>query len=99
MINAPLDKIVFSSTLTQNKPNKSGHTLINIAKHSKFFYVTSLSPNRHTHEDPVHSISDILGMVFLSLSLSSRDISISVADDHMSSDHFSIQILIDKPPK
>ena len=38
-------------------------------------------------------------MAFLSLNLSSRDISFSVADDHMGSDHFPIQISIDKPLK
>ena len=38
-------------------------------------------------------------MAFLSPGLSSRDISFSVADDHMGSDHFPIQISLDKPPK
>ena len=38
-------------------------------------------------------------MAFLSPGLSSRDISFSVADDHMGSDHFPIQITLDKPLK
>ena len=38
-------------------------------------------------------------MAFLSAYLSSRDISFSVADDHMGSDHFSIQISLDKSLK
>ena len=43
--------------------------------------------------------SDILNMAFLSPGLSFRDISFSVADDHMGSDHFPIQISFDKPIK
>ena len=74
------------------KPNKSRQTLVNIAKDLKLFYVKQLVPNRHTHEDPLHGTSDILDMAFLSPALSSRDISFSVADDHMGSDHFPIQI-------
>ena len=50
-------------------------------------------------DDPVHGTSDILGMAFLSPALSSWDISFSVADDHMGSDHFPIQISLDKPLK
>ena len=38
-------------------------------------------------------------MAFLSPGLNSRDISFSVADDHMGSDHFHFQILPDKPLK
>ena len=38
-------------------------------------------------------------MAFLSPGLSSRDISFNVGDDHMSSDHFPIQISLDKPLK
>ena len=49
------------------------------------------------HEDPVHGTSDILDMALLSPGLSSRDISFSTADDHMGSDHFPIQISLDKP--
>ena len=81
------------------KPNKSGQTLVNIAKDMKLFYVNQLSPNRHTREDPVHGTSNILEMAFLSTGLSSRDISFSIADDHMGSDHFPIQMSIDKPLK
>ena len=36
-------------------------------------------------------------MAFLSQGLNSRDISFSVADDHIGSDHFPIQISLDKP--
>ena len=43
--------------------------------------------------------SDILDMAFLSPGLSSREISFSLANDHMGSDHFPIQILLDKPIK
>ena len=60
---------------------------------------TNLSSDRHTREDPVHGTSDILDMAFLSPGLSFRDISFSIADDHMNSDHFPIQISFDKPLK
>ena len=40
-----------------------------------------------------------LDMAFITPGLSSRDISFSVADDHMGSDHFPIQISLDKPLK
>ena len=79
------------------KPNKFSQTLVNIAKDLKLLYVTQLSPNRHTLEYPVHGTSDILDMVFLSPGLSSRDISFSIADDHMGSDHLIIQISLHKP--
>ena len=78
------------------QPNKSGQTLLNIANDLKLFYVNQLDPNRHTRDDPFHRTSDILDMAFLSPGLSSRDISFSVAD-HMGSDHFPIQISLDKP--
>ena len=78
------------------KPNKSGQTLVNIATDLKLSYV---EPNRHTREDPVNGTSDILDMTFITPGLSSRDISFSVADDHMGSDHFPIQISFDKPLK
>ena len=58
----------------------------------KPFYVYQLSLNRHTREDPVHGTSDCLDKAFLSPGLSSRDISFCIADDHMGSDHFPIQI-------
>ena len=38
-------------------------------------------------------------MAFITPGLSSRDISFSVVDDHMGSDHFPIQISLDKPLK
>ena len=50
-------------------------------------------------EDPVHGTSDILDMAFLSPGLRFGDISFSIADDHMGSDHFPIQISLDKPFK
>ena len=81
------------------KPNKSGQTLVNIAKDLKLFYVNQLGSNRHTREDPVHRTSDVLDMAFITPGLSSRDISFSVADDHMGSDHFPIHISLDKPLK
>ena len=81
------------------KSNNSGQTLVHIAKDLKLFYVNQLRPNRHTREDPVHGTSDILDMAFLSPGLSSRDISLNVADDHIGSDHFLIQISLDKPLK
>ena len=74
-------------------------TLVNIAKDLKLFYVSQLQPKRHTREDPVHGTSDILDMAFITPGLSSRDISFNVADDHMVSDHFPIQISLDKPLK
>ena len=73
--------------------------LVNITKDLKLFYVNQLSPNRHTHDDPVCGTPDILNMAFLSPGLSSQDISFSIADDHMSSDHFPIQFSFDKPLK
>ena len=90
----------FNSKLKQFgcvKPNKSGQTLVNIAKDLKLFYVNQLSPNRHMREDPVPSTSDILDMEFSSPGLSSRDMSFSISDDHMGSDHFPIRISLDKP--
>ena len=81
------------------KPNKSGQALVNIAKDLKLFYENQLGPNRHTREDPVHGISDILDMAVITPCLSSRDISFIIADDHMGSDHFPIQISLDKPLK
>ena len=70
-----------------------------MAKDLKLFYVNQLSPNRHTCEDAVHGTSDILDIEFLSTGLSSQAIPFSVADDHMGSDHFPIQISLDKPVK
>ena len=50
-------------------------------------------------KDPFHGTSDILDMAFISPGFSSRDISFSIADDRMGSDHFPIQISLDKPLK
>ena len=69
------------------KPNKSGQTLVNITKDLKLFYVNQLEPNRHTHEDPANDTSDIIDFAFITPGLSSQDISFSVTDDHMGSDH------------
>ena len=109
MINALLKHVIFLGYTYFNskykqfgcaKPNKSGPMLVNIAKHLKLFYVNQLGPNRNTRHDPVHGTSDILeNMAFLTPGLSSRDISFSVADDHMGSDHFTIQISLEKPLK
>ena len=106
MINALSNQVIFLGDFHSKhkqfgcvKPNKSGQTLVNIAKDLKLFYVNQLCPNRHTGEDPFHGTSDILDMAFISSGLSSRDLSFSVADDRMGSDHFLIQILLDKPLK
>ena len=104
MINALSNQVIslrdFNSKHKQFgcvKPNKSGQMLVNIAKDLKLFYVNQLEPNRHRREDPVHGTSDIFDMAFIIPGLSSRDISFSVADNHMGSDHFPIQISLDKP--
>ena len=106
MINALSNQVIFLgdfNSIHQQfgcvKPNKSGQTLVNIAKDLKLFYVNQLCPNRHTYEDSFHGTSDILDMTFIFPGLSSRDLSFSVADNHMDSDHFSIQISLDKPLK
>ena len=69
MINALSKQVIFLRDFNSKhkqfgcaKPNKSGQTLVNIAKDLKLFYVNQLEPNRHTREDPVHGTSDILDM-------------------------------------
>ena len=106
MINALSNQVIFLGDFNSKhkqfgcvKANKSGQTLVNIARDLKLFYVNQLCLNRHMHEDPFHGTSDILDMAFISPRLSSRDISFSIADDHMGSDHFLIQISLDKPLK
>ena len=106
MINALSNQVIFLGDFNSKhkqfgcyKPNKSGQTLVNIAKDLKLFYVNQSGPNRHTRDDPVHDTSDILDLVFITTGLSSRDISFSVADDHMGNDHFPIQISLDMPLK
>ena len=106
MINALSKQVIFLGDFNSKhkhfrcvKPNKSGQTLVNIAKDLKLFYVNQLGPKRHMRDDPVHGTSDILDMAFISPGLSSRDISFCIADDHMGSDHFPIQISLDKPLK
>ena len=78
MINALSKQVIFLEDFNSKhkqfgcvKPNKSGQKLLNIAKDLKLFYVNQLEPNRHTHEDPVHSKSDILDMAFITPGLSS----------------------------
>ena len=73
MINALSNQVIFLGDFNSKhkqfgcvKPNKSGQTLVNIAKDLKLFYVNQLEPNRHTRDDPFHSTSDILDMAFLS---------------------------------
>ena len=98
MINALSNRVIFVGDINSKykqfgcvKPNKSGQTLVHIAKDLKLFYVNQLSPNGYTREDPVHGTSDIFDMAFLSSGPSSRDISFSIADDdYMGSDHFPI---------
>ena len=75
MINASSNQVVFLADVNSKhkqfgcvKPNKSGQTLVNIAKDFKLFYVNQLSPNRHTR---VYGTSDALNMAFLYLGLSS----------------------------
>ena len=106
MINVLSNQVIFLGDFNSKhnqfgcvKPNKSGQALVNIAKDLKLFYVNQLGPNRHMRDDPFRGTSDILDVAFLSTGLSSRDISCSVADDHMGSDHFPIQISLDKPLK
>ena len=106
MINTLSNQVIFLGDFNSKhkqfgyvKPNKSGQMLLSIAKDLKLFYVNQLCPNRRTREDPFHGTSDILDMAFISSGLSSRDLSFSVADDHMGSDHFPIQISLDKSLK
>ena len=110
MINALSNQVIFLGGFNSKhkqfgcvKPNKSGQTLANIAKDLKLANIAKdlkqLGPYRHTREGPVHGTSDILDMAFMTPRLSSRDNSFSVADDHMGSDHFPIQISLDKPLK
>ena len=101
MINVLSNQVIFLGDFNSRhkqfgcvKPNKSGQKLVNIAKDLKLFYVNQLGPNRHTRDYPVH-----FRYGFPIPGLSSPDISFSVADDHMGSDHFPIQISLDKPLK
>ena len=77
-INALLNQVIFLRDFNSKhkhfgcvKPNKSGQTLVNIAKDLKLFYVNQLGPKRHRRDDPVHGTSDILDMAFISPGLSS----------------------------
>ena len=78
MINALSNQVIFLRDFNSKhkkfgciKPNKSGQTLVNIAKDLKLFYANELCPNRHTREDPFHGTSHILDMTFISPGLSS----------------------------
>ena len=94
MINALSNQVIFLGEFNSKrkqfgcvKPNKSGQTLVNITKDLKLFYINQLGSNRQTRDDSFHGTLDILDKAFISPALSSRDISFSVADDHMGSDH------------
>ena len=59
MINALSNQVIFLGDFNSKhkqfgcvKPNKSGQTLVNIAKDLKLFYVNQLGPNRYTRDDP-----------------------------------------------
>ena len=87
MINALSKQVIFLGDFNSKrnqfgcaKPNKSGQMLVNIAKDLRLFYLNQLGPRSHTRDDPVHGSSDILDMAFISPGLSSRDVSVSVAD-------------------
>ena len=76
MINALSNQVIFLVDFNSKhkqfgcvKPNKSGQTLVNIAKDLKLFYVNQLCPNRHTREDPFYGTSDILDMALYPLVL------------------------------
>ena len=106
MINALSNQAIFLKDFNLKhkqfgcvKQRKSRQTLVNIANDLKLFYVNQIDSNRHACDDPFHGTSDILDVAFLSPGLSSRDISFSIADGHMFSDHFPIQISLDKPLK
>ena len=106
MTDALLNQVIFLGEFNSKhkqfecvKPNKYGQTLVNIAKDLKLFYVNQLCLNKYTRKDPFHGTSYILDMAFISPGLSSRDISFSIADDHMGSDHLPIQISLDKSLK
>ena len=76
MINALSNQVIFVRDFNSKhkqfgcvKPNKSGQTLVNIAKDLKLFDENQLGPNRHTTDDPIHGTSNILDMAFLSQDL------------------------------
>ena len=71
----------------------------NATQCSQRFETVLCKPIRAKQAYAVHGTSDILDMAFIGQGLSSRDICFSVADGHMSSDHFPIQISLDKPLK
>ena len=71
MINALSNQVIFLGYFNSKhkqfgcvKPNKSGQTLVNIAKNLKLFYVNKLELNRHTRDYPFYGTSDNLDMAF-----------------------------------
>ena len=79
MINALSKQVIFLGDFNSKykqfgcvKPNKSGQTLLNIAKDLKLFYVNQLERNRHTRDDPVHGTSEIVGMAFITTGISPK---------------------------
>ena len=72
MINALPKQVIFLGDFNSKhkqfgcvKPNKSGQTLLSIAKDLKLLYVNQLERNRHTRDYPGHGTSDILDMAFI----------------------------------
>ena len=72
MINALSNQVIFLGEFNSKrkqfggvKPNKSGQTLVNIAKNLKLFYINQLGSNRHTRDDSFHGTLDILGPVHM----------------------------------
>ena len=66
MINALSKQVIFHGDFNSKhkqfgcvKSNKSGQTLVDIAKDLKLFYANQLGPNRHTRDDHVYGTSDI----------------------------------------
>ena len=71
MINALSNQVIFLGHFNSKhkqfgcvKPNKSGQTLVNIAKNLKLFYVNQLELNRHARDYPFHGTSDNLDIAF-----------------------------------
>ena len=106
MINALSKQVIFLGDFNSKhkqfgcvKPNKSGQTLVNIAKDLKLFYVNQSGPNRYTREDPVHGTSDILDMAFIIPGLSSETFLSAFLMITWTVITSPIQISLDKPLK
>ena len=97
------DKVILATIYCPNgNPSLRLFRLINALSNQIIFlgdFNSKHKPDRHSRENPVHGTSDILDMAFITPGLSSREISFSLAADHMGSDHFPIQISLDKPLK